>query len=155
MTIQDLIQQMQDIGFTNVSSFSDLAGVSQQDILSQMQSLYFPEGGEDSLLEGMFQPISSQMIGGALGKSYAPMMKSKGSTLLKDLALAGGGKKAKRAAGGFAGSSQQQQYQKGIKDVFGQGFTDTLTQRGQSIGQSIQGISDLISSWQEQATQLT
>ena len=67
---------------------------------------------------------------------------------------AGTGQRGMQAAGGFAGSGQQQQFASGIKDVYGKGMTDVLTQTGQQRAQSLSQIQDLINSWQSQALQI-
>ena len=67
---------------------------------------------------------------------------------------AGGGQKGFQASGGFAESGQQQQYAGGIKDVYGKGMTDVLTQTGQQRAKSLSEIQNMINQWQSQASKI-
>ena len=102
----------------------------------------------------MFQPLSSDLIKGGLAGTYAPQVEATGSTLLSKMLTAGGGQKGFQASGGFAGSGQQQQYAGGIKDVYGKGMTDVLTQTGQQRAKSLSEIQNMINQWQSQASKI-
>ena len=106
---------------------------------------------EQDLPAGMFQSITPEMLRGASYKTYAPQIQAQGQSFLPDLYKNLGGQAATKAAGGFAGSGGFGQQQAGVRDVYGKGMTDVLTQvRGQQ-SQGIGNISDLISQWHQMA----
>ena len=153
MTIQDLIQQMQGAGFQSINTYSDLLNIDQGQIMETMYSMY-PDLDEGALTEQMFQPFSPSMYQSTLGKTYSPLMAGKGGSMLSEFIKAGSGQKAKQAAGGFAGTGGYDAFSKGIKDVYGKGMTDIIQERGRGISSGTSAMSDLISSWQQAASQI-
>ena len=154
MTIQDLINQMQGYGFSDVETYSDLLNIDQQQIMDTMYSMY-PDLDEGTLSESMFQTFSPSMYQSTLGKTWSPLMGAKGGTMLSELTKTGGGKAASQAAGGFAGTGGYDKYTKGIKDVYGKGMTDILQERGRGISSGVSSMSDLVASWQQAVSQIT
>jgi len=148
--IDDIMQQLQSMGLDVSGGFSGLGQLGAGDISQALQSQYGLSSYQ--LPSSMFQPLSSDLLKGGLAGTYSPQVEATGQTLLSKMLAAGGGEKGIQAAGGFAGSGQQQQYTGEIKDVYGKGMTDVLSQTGQQRAQSLKSVQDMINQWQQQAS---
>ena len=145
---QSILDALGDMGFGSMS-WNQLSGLSSENISSQFAEHY--ELDQEDLVPGMFQSITPEMLQGASYKTYAPQIQAKGQSMLPDLYKNLGGQAATKAAGGFAGSGGFGKQQAGVRDVYGKGMTDVLTQvRGQQ-SQGIGMISDLINQWHQMA----
>ena len=91
------------------------------------------------------------MLQGTYGKTYSPLIQAKQTPLLQGLTSGIEGVKGRQAMGGFARSGQARDYQAGVKDVYGKGMIDVLSEVSSSIGGSEQNIIDLINSWKQTA----
>ena len=147
---QSILQSLMDVGFGQMD-WNQLGGpgMSSENIASQFTQHY--NLNEDDLAPGMFQSITPEMLQGASYKTYAPQIQAQGQSMLPDLYKGLGGQAATKAAGGFAGSGGFGQQQAGVRDVYGKGMTDTLSNVRQQQSQGIGNISDLISQWHEMA----
>ena len=148
--IDDIMAQLQGMGMDIQGGFGGIGQLGGGDISQALQSQYGLTASQ--LPSSMFQPISSELIKGGLGSTYSPQVEATGQSLLSKMLAAGGGQKGIQAAGGFAGSGQQQQYTGEIKDVYGKGMTDVLSQTGQQRAQSLKSVQDMINQWQQQAS---
>ena len=113
--IDDIMQQLGNLGLSVSGGFSGLPSVSPEQISSALQSQYGLSS--EQLPTSLFQPISGDLLRGALAGTYSPQIEATGSTLLSNMLESGTGQKAAQAAGGFAGSGQQHQFSSQIKDV--------------------------------------
>ena len=145
---QSILDALTDVGF-NQMDWSQIGGLTSENIANQFASHYGL--GEEDLVSGMFQQITPEMLQGASYKTYAPQIQAKGQSMLSDLYKNLGGQAATRAAGGFAASSGFGKQQAGIRDVYGKGMTDTLSNVMQQQSQGMSNISNLISQWHEMA----
>ena len=152
MGIQELLQQLSNIPGLGGYNFSQLPNISPETILQSMAGIY--NVPESLLSPSLYNPISATQMQAAKGKSYSPLMEAKGDTLLQQLTQSMGGSKAQRAAGGFAGSGQFEQYTGGAKDVYGAGFTDTLSNIQQSKTKAVQNMMDTIAQWQTATSEI-
>ena len=150
--IDDIMEQLTQMGISTSGGFGNISQLGGADISQALQGQYGL--GADQLPSSMFQGISSDLIKGGQASTYSPQIEATGSSLLSSMLTSAGGKKGTQAAGGFAGSGQQQQFTGGIKDVYGKGMTDVLTQTGQQRAQSLKSVQDMINQWQSQATQV-
>ena len=145
---QSILDALNEMGFGQMG-WQGLSGLSPDQIASTFQSHYGIT--EQDLPSGMFQSITPEMLRGASYQTYTPQIQAKGQSMLPDLYKNLGGQAATKAAGGFAGSGGFGKQQAGVKDVYGKGMTDVLTQvRGQQ-SQGIGNISDLIAQWHQMA----
>ena len=150
--IDDIMQQLSNLGINPEGGFSGIAGISPEQVSQQLQSQY--NLSSEQLPTSLFQPISADLLRGGMASTYSPQIEATGGSLLQKMLKLGTGQQGMQAAGGFAGSGQQQQFASGIKDVYGKGMTDVLTKTGQQRTQSLSSIQDLINSWQSQALQI-
>ena len=151
--IDDIMAQLQQMGMNTTGGFGGLSQLSGGDISGALQGQYGLDSSQ--LPSSMFQTISSDLIKGGQASTYSPQIEATGSSLLNSMLTSAGGQKGTQAAGGFAGSGQQQQFAGGIKDVYGKGMTDVLTQTGQQRAQSLKSVQDMINQWQSQASQVS
>tara|TARA_R100000781_G_scaffold112855_1_gene80508 strand:+ start:203 stop:676 length:474 start_codon:yes stop_codon:yes gene_type:complete len=150
--IDDIMQQLQDLGLGLDGGFSGISSLDTTQISQALQSQY---GLSSSQLPiSLFQPISRDLLRGTMPGTYTPQIEATGGTLLNKLQESIGGVKGRQAYGGFAGSGQQQQFLGEARDVYGKGMTDVLTQTGQQRAQSLGQIQDLINQWQSQALKI-
>ena len=127
------------------TSYSGIGNIGPESIASSLASSY---GIDPSLLpSSLFTGITPGMLGGTYGKTYSPLIQAKQSPLLQGLTSGIEGHEGRRAFGGFAGSGQARDYQAGVRDVYGKGMTDVLTDVSSSMAGSEQNIIDLINSW--------
>ena len=150
--IDDIMEQLQGMGLYIPGGFGGIGQLGGGDISQALQGQYGLTASQ--LPSSMFQPISSELIKGGLASTYSPQVEATGQSLLSKMLTDARGQKGMQAAGGFAGSGQQQQFTGGIKDVYGKGMTDVLSQTGQQRAQSLKSIQDMINQWQSQATQV-
>ena len=153
MGIQELLEQLSNIPGLGGYSYSQLPNISPEVILQSMAGMY--QTPESMLSPGLYSPISATQMEASKGKAYSPLMEAKGSSLLQQLTQSMGGSKVKKAAGGFAGSGQFEQYKGGAKDVYGAGFTDTLSNIQQSRSSAVQNMMDTIAQWQTSTSGIT
>ena len=145
---QSIIDSLQSI-FGGGLDWNQLSGMGSQDIASEFAQHYDIE--EQDLPAGMFQSITPEMLRGASYKTYAPQIQAQGQSFLPDLYKNLGGQAATKAAGGFAGSGGFGQQQAGVRDVYGKGMTDVLSNVSQQQSQGMGLISDLINQWHQSA----
>ena len=145
---QNLLDSLQSI-FGGGLDWNQLSGMGSQDIASEFAQHYDIE--EQDLPAGMFQSITPEMLRGASYKTYAPQIQAQGQSFLPDLYKNLGGQAATKAAGGFAGSGGFGQQQAGVRDVYGKGMTDVLSNVSQQQSQGMGLISDLINQWHQSA----
>ena len=145
---QNMLDSLQGI-FESGLDWSQLSGMGSQDIASSFAQHYNIE--EQDLPSGMFQSITPEMLRGASYKTYAPQIQAQGQSFLPDLYKNLGGQAATKAAGGFAGSGGFGQQQAGVRDVYGKGMTDVLSNVSQQQSQGMGLISDLINQWHQSA----
>ena len=150
--IDDIMAQLGQMGMNTTGGFGGLSQLGGADISQALQGQYGLT--QSQLPSSMFQGISSDLIKGGLSSTYSPQIEATGSSLLSSMLTSAGGQKGTQAAGGFAGSGQQQQFTGGIKDVYGKGMTDVLSQTGQQRAQSLKSVQDMINQWQSQASQI-
>ena len=146
--IDDIMQQLSNLGINPEGGFSGIAGISPEQVSQQLQSQY--NLSSEQLPTSLFQPISADLLRGGMASTYSPQIEATGGSLLQKMLKLGTGQQGMQAAGGL----QQQQFASGIKDVYGKGMTDVLTQTGQQRAKSLSSIQDLINSWQSQALQI-
>jgi len=149
--IDDIVGQLSQLGI-DTQGFSGLSQLGPQQIATALQGQFGLSGSQ--LPSSLFQPISADLLRGGMASTYSPQIEATGGSLLQKMLKLGTGQQGMQAAGGFAGSGQQQQFASGIKDVYGKGMTDVLTQTGQQRAKSLSSIQDLINSWQSQALQI-
>ena len=150
--IDDIMQQLGNLGIDVQGGFSGLSSISPEQISSALQSQYGLSAAQ--LPTSLFQSISGDLLQGTLASTYSPQIEATGSTLLSNMLKSGTGQRAAQAAGGFAGSGQQQQFAGEIRDVYGKGITDILTSTGQQRAKALGSVQDLINQWQSQALQI-
>ena len=161
MSIQQLLEQLQQMGFSEEALAGGLGGLSQGDIQTGagMAAGLTPEQygtGDDSLLTPeMFQTISPELLKGASLGAYSPMFQQKQSSMMPQLISQLGGQQAKKAFGGFAGSGGAGRQQQQAKDVYGQGMQDTLTHAMGAKTQSLGTIQGIIDNWLSTAQSFT
>ena len=136
------------MGFGGMN-WSGLSDLSSEQISSTFGGHYGIE--DQDLPPGMFQSITPEMLRGASYKTYAPQIQAQGQSFLPDLYKNLGGQAATKAAGGFAGSGGFGQQQAGVRDVYGKGMTDVLSNVSQQQSQGMGLISDLINQWHQSA----
>ena len=145
---QNLLDSLQSI-FGGGFNWNQLSGMGSEDIASSFAQHYDIE--EQDLPAGMFQSITPEMLRGASYKTYAPQIQAQGQSFLPDLYKNLGGQAATKAAGGFAGSGGFGQQQAGVRDVYGKGMTDVLSNVSQQQSQGMGLISALINQWHQSA----
>ena len=120
---------------------------SSGQIAGAMNRIY----GTTQLKSSMFDPISRQMMKGMMWSTYKPQIEERQQSLLGSLlnTYKKGGQR--KASGGFAGSSNLDAYTEGVKDVYGQGMTETLADVGKSQAGAYKNIQDAIQGWHQQA----
>ena len=150
--LQDILQQVQQMGVGSPQSYMGIGGISPGDISTGLQG-YFGLTGQD-IPAHMFQGISSDLLRSGIGSTYSPQIQAQGSSLLGNLQQTLGSQKGMQAAGGFAGSGQQQQFTQSAKDVYGKGMTDVLAQTGQQRLSGLQNVQDIINQWRETALKI-
>ena len=131
------------------TSYGGLSSLSPESIASGLASIY--DIDKSLLPSNLFQGIAPGMMQGSYGKTYSPLIQAKQAPLLQGLTSGIEGLKGRQALGGFAGSGQARDYQAGVKDVYGKGMTNILSDVSSSIGGSEQNIIDLINSWKQTA----
>ena len=147
--MKDYIEQLLSGLGVSGTSYGGLSSLGPESIASGLATKY---GIDKSMLpSNLFQGIAPGMMEGTYGKTYSPLIQAKQAPLLQGLTSGIGGLKGRQAMGGFAGSGQAKDYQSGVKDVYGKGMTDVLSEVGSSIGSSEQNIVDLINSWKQTA----
>ena len=151
--MDDILQQLQGLGFGGSYGFGDISGFTPEQIQLAMQSSF--DLGPQDLNSAMFQGISEDLLSGAMGKTYSPFLQATGQNLLGDLATQMGGKTARQAGGGFAGSGQFQQFESGARDVYGKGMAGALTGVQEKQSRSLQSIQDIINSWRKSAGEIS
>tara|TARA_Y100001938_G_C8094644_1_gene437288 strand:- start:3711 stop:4181 length:471 start_codon:yes stop_codon:yes gene_type:complete len=149
--LQDILQQVQDMGFGS-QSYMNLANLSPEQISTTLRS-YYGLGGED-LPAHLFQGISSDILTSGLASTYSPQIEASGASMLGKLQETIGGGKGIQAAGGFAGSGQQQQYVQSAKDVYGKGMSDVLAQTGQQRLAGLQNVQNIMNQWRDTALRI-
>jgi hypothetical protein len=149
VTINDILSQLQELGFTGAQQgFRGAGRITQGQIANVMAPLYGLEA-EDDVSSAMFSRITPSMLSSTLQKTYSPFIESKSGSLLSDLLRSSGGKGARTAAGGFAGSGGFGQFLGQAKDVYGKGMADVMTQVGLKKAHGVKAIQDVIGSWHE------
>ena len=148
---QSILDSLQNI-FGSGFNWNQLSGMGSEDIASSFGQHY---GITEDLPAGMFQSITPEMLRGASYKTYAPQIQAKGQSFLPDLYKNLGGQAATKAAGGFAGSGGFGQQQAGVRDVYGKGMTDVLSNVSQQQSQGIGLVQDLISQWHDMAQNIS
>jgi hypothetical protein len=152
MTINQILQQLQGMGFTGPQGgIGGAANISQTDIMNVMENMYNLEG---MLSPSMFQTINPAQLAGTLSKTYSPMVETKTENLLNQLLRTTTGSLANKPLGGFASSGQYNKYLESARDVYGQGATDVLANVGLQKSQASQSIEDIITDWQTQAAEV-
>ena len=147
--MKDYIEQLLSGLGVSGTSYGGLSSLGPESIASGLATKY---GIDKSMLPStLFQGISPGMMQGTYGKTYSPLIQAKQTPLLQGLTSGIEGLKGRQAMGGFAGSGQAKDYQTGVKDVYGQGMTDVLSDVRSSMGSSEQNIIDLINSWKQTA----
>ena len=131
------------------TSYGGLSSLSPESIASGLASIY--DIDKSLLPSNLFQGIAPGMMQGSYGKTYSPLIQAKQAPLLQGLTSGIEGLKGRQALGGFAGSGQARDYQAGVKDVYGKGMPNILSDVSSSIGGSEQNIIDLINSWKQTA----
>ena len=153
MTIQELLQQMTDMGILGETPmYSSLANISPETISGSLQD-YFDLTQED-LPPHLFKSITKGDISGTLGKTYSPQMQLQGQDFTSNLINQLQGQKAQDVYGGFAGSGQQDRFIGDVKDEYGKSMAGVLTGiSGQKL-QSRQNLQDMINQWRETGLEL-
>ena len=107
--------------------------------------------GTGQLTSAMFNPISRQQMKGMKWSTYKPQIEQAQQSLLGTLlnTYQQGGQR--KASGGFSGSSSLDAYNKGIKDVYGKGMTQTLSDVGKSRAGAYEGIQETMQGWHNTA----
>ena len=161
MTIQDIITQLQSYGLGQGSGFefSDISNITGSQIDAALSSMFglgnLGETGPENPLSGsMFQTISPASLQQAYGKTYRHLMESSGASFAENLITSMSNKSAKQASGGFAGSGQQKRYTQNVRDVYGKEMSGVLSEIGKARTSSLSGMSDLMSSWKDLASQV-
>ena len=144
---QSILDSLQNI-FGSGFNWNQLSGMGSEDIASSFGQHY---GITEDLPAGMFQSITPEMLRGGSYKTYAPQIQAQGQSFLPDLYKNLGGQAATKGAGGFAGSGGFGQLQAGVRDVYGKGMTDVLSNVSQQQSQGMGLISDLINQWHQSA----
>ena len=144
--ITDIVRQLQDFGL-DISSFSDIGGITPTDISERLQSFYDIEA--EDLPAHLFQGISPDLVKSGIGKTYSPQIEASGSNLLSDLYKTYSSPQATQAYGGFAGSGQQQQFAESAKDVYGKGMSNVIFETAKQRMGGLQNIQDIINQWRE------
>ena len=148
--ILDLLRQYGMLG--GQQGWQDVGNISPSTIAGSLAGSF---GISDQHLPStLFQGIGQSSMQNLLGKTYSPFMDMAQGPLITDLLAKTGGKQARAAAGGIAGSGGYQQYQKGVKDVYGKGMTETLGGIGEQQAKQQASIMDLIDSWRQTATSI-
>jgi hypothetical protein len=157
--IQDLIAEIQGLGGyfeTYSGGIEGLSEIGGQTFADALQSLYGIAQDEDgnplsnSLTAEMFPGIGRSQIEALSGRTYSPLIQSKGQGFLNEM-LGAYRKGGARAAGGFAGSGQQQRFTQNIKDVYGKQMSDVLSAVGTSKAKAATSIQDTIDSYKDMA----
>ena len=151
MTIQDIMTQLQSYGLGE-DAYSNITDISGQQIDQALSSMF--DLGTSDLDWDMFQTISPTSLQQPYGKTYRPLMEASGQSFAENLITSMSSKVGKQAAGGFAGSGQHGRYQQNVRDVYGKEMSKVLSQAGKARTDSLSGISDLISSWKDLASQV-
>ena len=151
MTLQDIIAQLQNMGFGSMSRTSDIADIDHYDIGAKLRDMYglTPSQLPSTMFQG--STITSPMMQAVLQKTYSPQIEAQSQTLLSDLMKRTTGKNIRQAAGGFAGSGQMQDYMSGARDVYGKGMSGVLSNVQAQKAQGLQNVSDIIKGWHEAA----
>ena len=137
--ITDIVRQLQDFGL-DISSFSDIGGITPTDISERLQSFYDIEA--EDLPAHLFQGISPDLVKSGIGKTYSPQIEASGSNLLSDLYKTYSSPQATQAYGGFAGTGVSSLASKAIKDAYGKEMGSTIQQIASAQSQAQEGISD-------------
>ena len=149
--IDDITQQLTDMGFNMGGGFGAIGGFGAPDISQILGQQYGLT--QDQLPSSMFQPISESLLKGVMPGTYSPQIKVASQPLIDEM-LSKYNIEGKKAFGGFAGSGQQTEFAGGVKDVYGKGMTDVLTNTSQQRAQSLKAIQDMINQWHSQASQI-
>tara|TARA_R100001015_G_C4615454_1_gene171443 strand:- start:586 stop:1071 length:486 start_codon:yes stop_codon:yes gene_type:complete len=153
--IQDLIAAIQGLGGglqTYSGGIEGLSAIDGQTFADALQGLYgmSQEDGVEPLTAEMFPGIDRSQIEALSGRTYSPLIQTKGQSFLNEM-LAAYRKGGARAAGGFAGSGQQQRFGQNIKDVYGKQMSDVLSAVGTSKAKAATSIQDTIDSYKDMA----
>ena len=153
--IQDLIAAIQGLGGgleTYSGGIEGLSGISGQTFADALQELYGMSDvqGAEPLTAEMFPGIDRSQIEALSGRTYSPLIQTKGQSFLNEM-LAAYQKGGARAAGGFAGSGQQQRFGQNIKDVYGKQMSDVLSAVSTSKAKAATSIQDTIDSYKDMA----
>lgn len=138
--IEELLASMGLGGY----SYSDIPNIGRGDIASGLAGTY---GIEPSMLpSSLFSTMPSSAIQQTYRGHYSPLMQTKTGNLLQKLIAGSEGKTATTVAGGFADTSATDVYGETLEKEYQMGSTDVLTDIGQSITSSEQGIIDWLNS---------
>ena len=137
---QDFYTDYDPHSLSNVGYFPAAGTIS-----GAMKRMY----GTSQLTSGMFNPISRQMMSGMKWSTYQPELEQKQQSLLGTLlnTYQQGGQR--KASGGFSGSSALDAYNKGIRDVYGKGMTQSLADVGKKRAGAYKNIQNVIEGWHD------
>jgi len=154
MSIQQLMAQLQGMGFGNLSS-QQMGGLSQSTIMQEagQQAGLTPSQISDMLTPQMFQTLNPKLLESASMGAYSPLFQQKQGSMTGGLMQQLQGKPMRQAHGGFAGSGGAKYAQQQARDVYGQGMQDVLTQAMGAKTQSLGTLQDIINQWQDTAQQ--
>jgi hypothetical protein len=157
MSIQQLLAQLQSMGFTQDQLSGGLGGLTSEQIMQQSGQAVGLDTGQISefLTPQMFQTLNPALLKSASMGAFSPIFQQKQQSLVPQLIAAQSGQEAKRAYGGFAGSGGATMQQQQAKDVYGKGMQDVLTQSMGAKTQSLGTIQDIINQWQATAQSFT
>jgi len=161
MSIQEILEQLSQqwyggsmpaLAYNNPLKWlagENPGGLTSQNIMTQAgQAAGFePDEISQFLDPGMFQPLSKGLLKSSSIGAYSPIFEQQQGSLSSKLMESLGGKKTKQAFGGFAGSGQAGRAVSGIRDVYGKGMQDTLTQALGGKAQSLASIQEAINQW--------
>ena len=152
MSIQQLLAQLEGMGLGGTGF-----GSSGQDVATQLGEQYglIDEQGTNMLTQQMFQGINPELMKSASIGAYSPLFQQKQSSMLPQLMAKLGGQQARKAHGGFAGTGGSQMAEQQVRDVYGKGMGDVLTQAMGAKTQSLGTIQDIINQWQQTAQSFT
>lgn len=153
--IEDIIASIQGLG-GDLADYSGglagLTGISGQDFDTALSTLYNIDN-TGALTAGMFPGIGQSQVDALLGRTYSPLIETKGQGFLNEM-LSAVRKGGAKASGGFAGSGQEQRFQQNVRDVYGKQMTDVLSGIGSSKAKASQNIQDTIDAYRQIALQM-
>ena len=152
--IEDIIASIQGLG-GDLEDYSGgltgLTGIEGEDFATALGTLYNVNPG--ALTSGMFPGIGQSQVDALLGRTYSPLIETKGQGFLNEM-LSAVRKGGAKASGGFAGSGQEQRFQQNVRDVYGKQMTDVLSGIGSSKAKASQNIQDTIDAYRQIALQM-